>query len=433
MRLQFHFIFLAIAFLFGVCFSAYGRQWQSADGSKTFEGILIGYAPPSITISRSDGQKITFDESKLSDADRAYCRANGPMVKPIIEQSIAKGSFRIISVGTDGILCEQILNRYQSALAFERLAALGDLEAAKVAAAGKGEVFWVWHPDTTTLADGQISTSDLYWAGSYSYTTAAGTRSTVRSFAGYLEEAIDILDRSRKQKKNAQMAEDDSRSKRQPIPAENHGSSGTAFAITDKGHLVTNAHVIEGGKSLKVKYPGGLIPVKVLAVDAVNDLAILKLEGETTPLLFEAANAKAGDDIMAAGFPNPTIQGSTIKLTRGIISSTKGMQDDARHFQIDAAMQPGNSGGPILNMEGKVLGIAVAKLRDSTAIQETGSVPQNVNYAIKLDYLTPLIKTVEGLQEAISAQKPNASSRTTGEKAEASTYLLINEGEPIGR
>lgn len=429
MRLQFHFIFLAIAFLFGVCFSAYGRQWQSADGSKTFEGILIGYAPPSLTISRSDGQKITFDESKLSDADRAYCRANGPMVKPILEQSIAKGSFRIISVGTDGILCEQILNRYQSALAFERLAALGDLEAAKVAAAGKGEVFWVWHPDTTTLADGQISTSDLYWAGSYSYTTAAGTRSTVRSFAGYLEEAIDILDRSRKQKKNAQMAEEDSRSKPSPPPTL-HGGSGTAFAITDKGHLVTNAHVIEGAKSLKVKYPGGEIPVKVLAVDEVNDLAILKLEGETTPLVLETVNVRAGDDIMVAGFPNPAMQGNSIKLTRGIISSTKGMRDDARHYQIDAAIQPGNSGGPILSMEGKVIGVVVAKLGDVAAINKTGSIPQNVNYAIKLDYLTPLIKTVDGLQEAISSQKPNASSRTTGEKATASTYLLINEGNP---
>jgi S1-C subfamily serine protease len=457
MKLPNHLLVSVFSLTLCIC-PANARQWSNADGSKSFEGVLIGYSGQTVTVFRSDGQKVTFNISILSQRDQEYCHSNGPTLEKIMEQSVERRRFKILSVGQDGVLCQELLpapptyneslqnldpndpfyasklrqqKAAQAGSDFARTMALADAadqlrrERAAAASGWEGELFWVWDNDTSRFADGQIYTSDLYWAGAYSYQTVAGTNSTVRGFAGEIEDALLIWEQRKKQKEAAKNPPE----KPQADSSAPRDKSGTAFAITDKGHLVTNAHVIDGAKSLKVMYPGGSIPVKVLTVDEVNDLAILKLEGETTPLALSEASLKAGDEILAAGFPNPELQGTSIKLTRGIISSLKGLKDDTRHFQIDAAVQPGNSGGPMLSKDGKVVGIVVARLGDAAAIRTTGAIPQNVNYAIKLDYLVPLIKSVDGLWELVTAQKEKPD-RTAGEKATASTFLLINETNP---
>ena len=201
-------------------------------------------------------------------------------------------------------------------------------------------------------------------------------------------------------------------------------SSGTGFAITKDGHIVTNSHVIGAADSIRVFVDGEWTVAVVLANDKKNDLAIIKINKPTLPLyLKEIEGPGLGDPMTVAGFPNPLIQGRSIKVTKGTLSGLKGMADDIRHFQIDAAVQPGNSGGPLLDSTGAVVGIVNARLNDAAVMKLTGSVPQNVNYAIKVDYLIPLIKTVKGLHQKLKGA--DAKDNLDLDELEQGSVLLI--------
>ncbi len=173
-----------------------------------------------------------------------------------------------------------------------------------------------------------------------------------------------------------------------------------------------------------------LVAARLVAIDQQNDLAVLKVDSTTLPLKIGATDSvKLGDEITVGGFPNPDIQGTSLKLTRGVISGMKGIQDDVRHYQIDAAVQPGNSGGPLLSTSRSVVGVVNARLNDSAVALATGSLPQNVNYAIKTDYLMPLVRSVDGLTEQI-AKETYAQEISIGQCLERSAHQVICDLSP---
>jgi S1-C subfamily serine protease len=104
--------------------------------------------------------------------------------------------------------------------------------------------------------------------------------------------------------------------------------------------------------------------------------------------------ARLGQPVFTIGFPNPDMQGVEPKLTRGEISSLAGMKDDPRHFQISVPVQPGNSGGPLVDLNGNVVGVVSMRLGDFRALKLTGALPQNVNYAIKSSIINGVVQTV---------------------------------------
>jgi len=172
-------------------------------------------------------------------------------------------------------------------------------------------------------------------------------------------------------------------------------ASGTGFFITNDGYLVTNFHVIEDAENLTVKTRKGVAPATLVKVDRTNDLALLKVSGSFNALSISAgAEARLGQPVFTIGFPNPDMQGLEPKLTRGEISSLAGMMDDPRHFQISVPVQPGNSGGPLVDLSGNVVGIVSMRMGDLRALKFTGALPQNVNYAIKSSVLNGLLKSI---------------------------------------
>lgn len=183
-------------------------------------------------------------------------------------------------------------------------------------------------------------------------------------------------------------------------------ASGTGAFLTRGGVLVTAAHVIQDASLIEVATAGGVVPAKVLLTDPVNDLALLKCEGnfEAMPLAPSRA-AKLGQAVFTIGFPNVDVQGFDAKATRGEINGLNGLRDDPRQWQISVPVQPGNSGGPLLDLRGRLLGIVVAKLNALVIAGATGDVPQNVNYAIKGAYLRPLLE-----QAGIDDTKPQDDS-----------------------
>jgi S1-C subfamily serine protease len=169
------------------------------------------------------------------------------------------------------------------------------------------------------------------------------------------------------------------------------GGSGTGFLISSDGLVVTNHHVIEGARTIEVHQGRVIYLASIVARDAANDLAVLKTEMKGNPLPIASARASMrGDEVMTLGYPLPEIEGESQRATFGRVNATTGLMDDARYLQIDVPIQPGNSGGPLLNKRGEVIGVVSSSLGEIWALQRTGALPQNVNYAVKADYVMVL-------------------------------------------
>jgi S1-C subfamily serine protease len=176
-------------------------------------------------------------------------------------------------------------------------------------------------------------------------------------------------------------------------------SFGSGVFVGRNGHLLTAAHVVEGAEKIRAKVGETSLVAEIIEVDKPNDVALLKVDAsvEAAPLR-PSTGVELGDEVFTIGFPNMALQGTEPKFTEGNVSSTAGMQDDPRHFQVSVQVQPGNSGGALFDKNGNVVGIIVARLDEEAVTQLTGSAPQNVNYAVKSSYALPLL---EGLDDEL--------------------------------
>jgi len=181
--------------------------------------------------------------------------------------------------------------------------------------------------------------------------------------------------------------------------------------VSHDGFVITNNHVIEGCQDVAIHYDGKVLPVTVVTYDLQNDLALLK--GDFTP---KTIFALSGDqpqllqDIYVAGYPFGNEVSSSIKVTKGIISSLTGIGNNFSNIQIDAALQVGNSGGPILNEMGNVVGVAVSKLDSKYMYDNFGSIPENTNFGIKANVVKSVLDS-----NGVSSQPPNSSEITKSE------------------
>jgi len=183
---------------------------------------------------------------------------------------------------------------------------------------------------------------------------------------------------------------------------------GTGFFITRDGYILTCYHVIEKANSVKVLVGDKMYEADIEQIDIHNDLSLLKIRGVFPAIAFSPArSAKLGESIFTIGYPNPVLQGYAAKLTRGEINSLSGCRDDPRLYQISAPVQPGNSGGALVDENGYVVGIVVAVLDERAALKITGSLPQNVNYAIKGAYALAFLDALPEVSRELMDPKKN--------------------------
>jgi len=167
-------------------------------------------------------------------------------------------------------------------------------------------------------------------------------------------------------------------------------STGTAFLVSEDGYLVTNSHVIEKATRVSVIVDGREIPAIVQRVDSKSDLALLKIDYRGKPLPIALAGIRRGDEVFTLGFPLISIQGQEQKATFGRVNALSGIRDDQTYLQVDVPIQPGNSGGPLISSEGYVVGVVTATLDQVNVLRRAGTIAQNVNYAIKGNYVSDL-------------------------------------------
>ena len=209
---------------------------------------------------------------------------------------------------------------------------------------------------------------------------------------------------------------------------EKPSASGTGFLITPDGYVISNNHVVEGANQVRLVTSAGLISAKVVKVDAANDLALLKAEGRFAPLPITASRGvKLGGTVVTVGFPNIGLQGFAPKLAKGEIASLSGAGDDARYFQISVPVQPGNSGGALVDERGNVVGVVSAKLNASAALRSSGAWPENVNYAVKSSYLLSFLESVPDVASKLkeASGKDKKFEDVVKEAEQAAVLVLV--------
>ena len=168
------------------------------------------------------------------------------------------------------------------------------------------------------------------------------------------------------------------------MPKARKAGSGTGFFVTTGGHVLTNHHVAGNCTSLTVSQLGQPTrPAKLVASDQRNDLALLSTDLKPSAVPTFRTRARLGENIAVFGFPLAGLLASGGNFTLGNITALAGLADDSTQYQISAPVQPGNSGGPLLDKSGSVIGVVVSKLNVLGVAKQTNDVAQNVNFAIK--------------------------------------------------
>ena len=199
-----------------------------------------------------------------------------------------------------------------------------------------------------------------------------------------------------------------------PKSTKTEARTGTGFILSASGHVITNYHVIDGCVGdISANLAGQASSVlRTVSTDEINDLALLQAPQTFNDVAVIRATAiYPGDAIIAIGYPLHGLLTSDFTVTSGIVSSLSGLLNDTRHLQISAEVQTGNSGGPLLDTSGKVVGVVSSKLNALKVVKATGHLPQNINFAIKtgamrdfLDNSVVPYKTAEPKDELKTAE-----------------------------
>jgi S1-C subfamily serine protease len=201
--------------------------------------------------------------------------------------------------------------------------------------------------------------------------------------------------------------------------------SGTGFVVSPAGHVVTNHHVIEKCVGdIHVNLTGESPSVaRVVSADEMNDLALLQAPSSFKEVAtIRSAAVRSGDSIIAIGFPFHGLLTSDFTVTTGIVSSLSGLLNDTRFLQISAPIQPGNSGGPLLDTSGHVVGVVAEKLNSLRFANVTGNLPENISFAIKTGALRDFL---DNSPVPYSTAESSKELKTTEIAGTARAYTML--------
>ncbi len=215
---------------------------------------------------------------------------------------------------------------------------------------------------------------------------------------------------------------------RLPPEGERPSSSGTGFVVAD-GRIMTNNHVVdECGRMVVRNAAGTRYPARVDVVDRRRDLALMTVPGSVgPPLAFrDKPPAQLGEAVVTFGFPLSGLLSSGPTLTTGDVSALAGLRDNPTNIQISAPVQPGNSGGPLLDSQANVIGVVVSKLNAARIAEITGGdIPQNVNFAVKGTEALSFLRA-NGVQPRVASSSGTDKRNTEiGQVANLSTVHVL--------
>lgn len=184
-------------------------------------------------------------------------------------------------------------------------------------------------------------------------------------------------------------------------------SVGTCFAVSPEGVLLTSHHIVSNARSVRVSFVDGReFPATVEAASEAIDVVVLRIAGATPEYLSlaEPGSVTPGTHVFTMGFPAPDVLGSEPKYSEGSISALSGPGRERTLLQMSVPVQPGNSGGPLVDDKGDVVGIVTSTAAAIPFFRATGSLPQNVNWAVNVDFARPLLPIPQERGPAIQRQ-----------------------------
>lgn len=196
-------------------------------------------------------------------------------------------------------------------------------------------------------------------------------------------------------------------------------ASGSGYVITPGGDLITNAHVVEGCRNVIVSVKSDRVTARVVARDPVNDLALLASDLKPKSVAVLRTGVRLGESVAVFGFPLHGLLATSGNFTLGNVTAVAGIGDDTRMVQISAPVQPGNSGGPLLDQAGNVAGTVVAKINAIKLARITNDLAENINFAIKSSIVTSFLEANgiafrTGSLEAETVSPPDLAVRARG-------------------
>jgi S1-C subfamily serine protease len=349
------------------------------------------------------------------------------------EKALAGGKFRVVKgVVYDLRQSQKEWEEFPKARLVQKLSE--DEAVLNINSGGKVEIFIgvVHFPEVSTYGDQDTFEFIGMRTGDAKYKTKKGYELTIPLYdAGRVAEREELPDAILKEgKPSAPLI-------RSGVPHANPLANlpqagqllgmGTAFFITADGYLVTADHVVRGIHKVRVKIEQKFFDAKVIKNDQKVDLALLKIDGTAFTALPLAGkkDPDLGADVFTIGFPNPEVQGFEAKYTDGKISSLSGIRDDPSRFQVTVPLQPGNSGGPLINRFGAVDGVVVGSLNETYVLVESGSLPQNVNYAVKTSILRDFLTPIHELDGKLLTQSGSRKHADVMKRAEESVVMVL--------
>jgi hypothetical protein len=207
-------------------------------------------------------------------------------------------------------------------------------------------------------------------------------------------------------------------------------SSGTAW-VTTSGYVITANHVIDGHDKIVLRAADRtVIQAHVVSRDRANDIAVLRAaDGSELPpgLPIAHVTARLGATVLTVGFPQPEVMGVAPKMSIGNVSALSGIADDPRLYQVSVPLQAGNSGGPLVNAAGQVIGVVVAKLDAVKVFRLSGDLPEGVSYAVKATYLTPLLDSLDPIRPERGVSSEGTTVEDVAARVETSVLLISAE------
>jgi uncharacterized protein len=212
-----------------------------------------------------------------------------------------------------------------------------------------------------------------------------------------------------------------------PPSGASNNSSGTGYVIDDTGDLVTAHHVVSGCRtgSLKVRHGESVVSAEVVASDERNDLAVINGSLLSLPAVTfrDGKGIRPADSVVAIGYPYAGLLATTPEVTTGTVTALAGIDDDSRYLQITAPIQPGNSGGPLFDLAGNVVGTVVSTLDPMVMASATGSLPQNVNFATKSAVVREFLDS-KGISYRAAASTTKLEPADVGESGSRSVVMV---------
>jgi S1-C subfamily serine protease len=203
-------------------------------------------------------------------------------------------------------------------------------------------------------------------------------------------------------------------------------STGTGFVVSKAGHILTNRHVVNRCKSVKIRWSDGDEgAARILSISKNADLALLKTSSKIQRVakFRSGKRLRQGEDIAVYGFPLTGILSASGNLTTGSVAALAGLRDNASLMQISAPVQPGNSGGPVFDTFGRIVGVVVSKLNAVKIAKALKDIPQNINFAIKGSVATNFLEA-RGVSYEVEPGGVKRSNADNTEIAKAYTVRI---------